>query len=470
MLDLVEIDMTKVYAPQDVFTPSSPARNTFVERDAVNARLVSALVTPGKQIVVYGHSGVGKTTLLENKLEQLYSKHFVTRCSKGLKFEQIMKFAFDVVDGYFVSEISKKKGRTISTKVAAEYKILKGEFGISKNTEESEKQERIVSPQVNAQNLAKLIGLAGGCWVLEDFHKIDESEKESMAQVMKVFMDMSRDYNSVRTIAIGAVGTAHEVVKYDKELKERVAEILVPPMTKEEMIEIIKKGEVLLNVKFSENLIERIIEYSNGVAAVCHQLCLYMCFNAGITETCNETHSFNVHDFTKALQSYLDGCSDTIKTIFDKAFRRKKVVKFDNPRIIIGAMVELGWKKSSYNSIYQQICKMRPDYPSGNLTLYLNQLGDDDHGSVIMYDQNSGLYSFAQPMYFAFAKAFFDLEKEKELEHRRNHLKTMVENGEFVVLLNKAMERISNQLLDVFNETPKGAKLQKGSKGDGEAV
>jgi len=44
---------------RDVFTPTKPARIAFVERDSVNDKLVNSLTTPGKQIVVYGHSGTG---------------------------------------------------------------------------------------------------------------------------------------------------------------------------------------------------------------------------------------------------------------------------------------------------------------------------------------------------------------------------------------------------------------------------
>ena len=41
----------------DVFTPGKPAQLTFVERQELNAQLVDALRTPGKQIVVYAPSG-----------------------------------------------------------------------------------------------------------------------------------------------------------------------------------------------------------------------------------------------------------------------------------------------------------------------------------------------------------------------------------------------------------------------------
>lgn len=92
------------YLVKDVFTPTKPARVAFVERDKVNDKLVSALGTPGKQIVVNGHSGSGKTTLLVNKLNQVYERHLVSRCMKGMSFEQLILDGFDQLAPFFVSE------------------------------------------------------------------------------------------------------------------------------------------------------------------------------------------------------------------------------------------------------------------------------------------------------------------------------------------------------------------------------
>ena len=47
------------YRTVSVFTPTTPARLTFVPREDINDQLVDALITPGKQIVVYGPSGGG---------------------------------------------------------------------------------------------------------------------------------------------------------------------------------------------------------------------------------------------------------------------------------------------------------------------------------------------------------------------------------------------------------------------------
>lgn len=45
------------YDVHKVFTPTTTTRLAFVEREQLNTKLINALRTPGKQVVVYGHSG-----------------------------------------------------------------------------------------------------------------------------------------------------------------------------------------------------------------------------------------------------------------------------------------------------------------------------------------------------------------------------------------------------------------------------
>ena len=82
----------------DVYTPSSPASVTFVERSAVTNQLVNAIKTPGKQIVVFGHSGCGKTTLLDNKLKQTQEEWIRSSCTSASTFASIILDAFDKLD------------------------------------------------------------------------------------------------------------------------------------------------------------------------------------------------------------------------------------------------------------------------------------------------------------------------------------------------------------------------------------
>ena len=252
----------KVYSVREVFTPSQPAKVAFVERESINTKLVNALRTPGKQIVVYGHSGSGKTTLLENKLHQLYESHITTRCMKGVTFDQLILDAFDQLSPFYVSEHGKAKKSEKAAELSTTYLNISAKLGAKSNDENTTKQLRILPPQLTPQNLARLVGASGCCWVLEDFHKINDSEKPRLAQLMKVFMDESATYPELKIVALGAVDTARQVVEFDSEMKNRVSEIKVDLMTPGEILAIIKMGEEALNILFDPAIKNAVANYS----------------------------------------------------------------------------------------------------------------------------------------------------------------------------------------------------------------
>jgi energy-coupling factor transporter ATP-binding protein EcfA2 len=194
----------------DVFTPTTPARFTFVERQALNDQLVDALRTPGKQVVVYGPSGSGKTTLLVNKLQQLYPDHITSRCTAGTTFENLLLGAFDTLNVFYSSGASVKRSKSISVKLEHDYFTIKSAIEVASSLEEKVSVSRILPSQLTGQRLAELCGAAGCCWLLEDFHKVPTAEKSKLSQIMKVFVDSAADYPEVKIVAIGAVDSARQ--------------------------------------------------------------------------------------------------------------------------------------------------------------------------------------------------------------------------------------------------------------------
>lgn len=177
-----------IHAVGDVFTPSSVASLTFVPRDSINNKLVDALKTKGKQVIVYGHSGCGKTTLLENKLAQIFDLHIKTSCMKGMTFEQILSDPLRQLNAMYICE---KAGKTAG-KVGASFstpKELAFPVGSSfeQSREDATKAVPIAPNSVTPHIVAEMLGLNNACWVLEDFHKVDASEKQKLAQCMKMF-------------------------------------------------------------------------------------------------------------------------------------------------------------------------------------------------------------------------------------------------------------------------------------------
>jgi len=396
---------TTSHAVRYVFTPTRPARIAFVEREEVNDRLVNALRTPGKQLVVYGHSGTGKTTLLVNKLHQLYEHHITTRCMKGLKFEQLLLDAFDQLEPYYVSDTTNTLKTSKSAQLASNYQLLSAKISHTTSTENSAKTTRILPPQLTAQALGKFLGAVKACWVLEDFHKIDASEKTQLAQLMKVFMDMSDEYPELKIVALGAVDTARQVVEYDDEMRNRIAEISVPLMNATEITEIIKKGEKALNVSFSPNIIKVISRHSNGLASVCHHLCLNMCDAAGINTTVTgKAYLLTNEHCQAAVRTYVDEASDSIKSAFEKALKPRRN-GVNNAELILKALSTAKEEGAARFDLLNKIRQESAGYQDQRLKHNLSKLCEASYGSILRHDGNSGRYSFSDPIYRAYALA-----------------------------------------------------------------
>jgi len=231
----------KKYDVTEIFTPTTPAKATFVEREYINNRLMDALNTPGKQIVIYGHSGSGKTTLLANKLKQKYDSPITIRCMSDITFDELVLGAFDKLGLFYEDSRTIMKRSEISSSLKSDYLAIKAGINALKATEQTSQYRPLLPPQLTVQRLAEFIGKANCCLVLEDFHKLEMEEKKKLAQALKIFMDMANDFHNLKIIIIGAVGSAREVVELDSEMLNRISEIEVPLMTEEETNKILEK-------------------------------------------------------------------------------------------------------------------------------------------------------------------------------------------------------------------------------------
>lgn len=400
----------------DVFTPTTPARASFIERDEVNGKLVEALMTPGTQLVVYGYSGSGKSTLLRNKLRQLYEREITTRCTSASSFDQLMLSAFDDLDSYYISERLDKKTSSVSSSVQSTLAAIRGQLAKNKSKEVSDKEVRVIPPQLTAQNLARLMGEANCCWVLEDFHKIEEAQRTQLSQTMKVFMDMADDYRNVKVIAIGAVDSARQVVQYDSEMRTRIAEIHVPLMEPHELQEIVNLGTKLLNIRFSPSLTNKISHYANGLPAICHTLCLNICHENSIDRQALALVTLSAEHLEPALKKYLSNTSDSLKMAFEASLKQKRKTKYAHSKLIIHALAQLSQEGATADQILQKIKRKEPGYSKSNLTREIQKLCLIHPTPLVRIDENSGKYSFIDPLYRAFAMALNSDEPRTEFD------------------------------------------------------
>lgn len=404
----------KEYTLKEVFTPAKPARVSFVNRNKINRRVVRALETPGTQIVVYGHTGCGKTTLLENKLYEVYEKHIRTNCMIGTTFEQIVLDAFEQLAEFYVDEVTNNKKTKISVALKANYLAIQTSLGVDSEESQATKQKRILPPQLTPQNLGRLMGAAGYCWLLEDFHKVEDEDKVKLSQMMKVFMDMSDEFEDLKLIALGAVNTAREVVKSDAEMRRRLSEIHVPLMSELEIKEILTKGEDALGVCFGVELKEKISHYCNGLPAIAHKLAYLMCDGANIKNTLpkSQYYEFTETDLSLAVDEYIEDESDTIKRVFDNALTHSKGEN------VIRSLFHSGQDGGNIDELFGYCKEFSIRIQKNHLEATLNELSQPRFGEVVKFDEDSHCYSFSDPFFRSFALAFVGAKDEANINKK----------------------------------------------------
>ena len=161
--------MNKLTANQ-VFTPSSQAIYCFVERTHINNKLVDALKTPGKQIVIYGLTGSGKSTILYNKLIQTYEKSIEVSCTSHTTFEELLVNSFDQLNEYYLTRFD----QSLESKLNIDLTVLKSEIKNQNNTS----HERVIPPQLSLERLIEAFGKSNACWLIEDFHRLNPDSKK----------------------------------------------------------------------------------------------------------------------------------------------------------------------------------------------------------------------------------------------------------------------------------------------------
>lgn len=401
----------KIFYPYkliDVFTPNKVAKLTYIKRKSIDEDIHNYLTLPGKQIVIYGHSGSGKTTLLRNKLSELKRNYIITHCESKTTFDELKLQAFDELDRFYLSEKSTDYNNTIKSEIKVDF------ANISSIIEEKTefRQNRVVPIQLTTQKLAKFLGEVKAVWIIEDFHTISDEEKKKIADVIKVFADGANDYNDVKVVCLGAVGSARELIDLNSNLNNRVAELFVPLLKDEEIYSIIQKGKDLLKIEIEEDLIQKIVYYSNNLASVAHGLCYDICYQNEIKTENIITRKLKENSFYDAVNSFVRKNSDTFNKIYEK------ISSEGFGWYVLKTFESCEKEELTFEEIHSGIkLNKRPEKTS--LFIYLQLLSSLEYKEIVRYNQHSRKYSISSPFFRTFLKMKMALVRSEQNETRR---------------------------------------------------
>ncbi|MCT4318681.1 AAA family ATPase [Elizabethkingia anophelis] len=428
-----------LYKLEEIFTPNTVAKLTYVKRDSLDKDIESYIKIPGKQLFVYGHSGSGKTTLLRNKLKELKREFIITHCESDTTYEELVLQAFDQLERFYTVEKSLSKTNSNKGEIKLDYASISALM----ETKDELKQNRIVPIQLTTQKLASFLGEAKTVWIIEDFHKLEEKEKKKVADVVKIFVDTANDYEHVKIVCIGAVGSARELIELDNNLSNRVAELFVPLLKDSEIKQIVTKGLSFLNIVVEDNLVEKIIYYSNNLASVAHGLCFDICNENDIVSSNFLKKKLNEDSFFRAVNSFVRKNSDTFKKIFDE-------ISSKNFGWYILKTFENSEKENlSIDEIYDGINRnKRPD--KNELEEYLNLLSTLEYKEILRYDQSSKKYCISSPLFLTFIKMKMALDKSEQSEIHRKQMNK--KNKKYSLKYTDKELIFDEKFFEIFNE------------------
>lgn len=392
-----------IYDLGEVFTPTSAANISYIERKAIENRLSKALDIRGKQIVIYGHSGSGKTTILHHILKDKSVNKITSRCTSTSTIESIIFDAFDELNPYYVQYYSSGNKQNVNGKLSSEYLGIKSKINVSNEISTTETKARVLPPQLTLQRLGQFIGQANAIWIIEDFHKVSDSEKTKISQTLKLFMDMAEEYPTLKIVVVGAAEHGYEIVAHDKELNNRISEISVPLLEEAEIKKIIEKGCLALNIKFENELMQKIAKYSNCLATIAHQLAYNLCYNRNVKKTVKSTITISVSELDNAINDFSYEKEDTYEQLYNTITQQRKGI-FQNVEIILKTLSEINSEWITQNELFTEIRKRFPNYPLGNLSTYIKQLTSAKGEETLR--ANSGKISFSDPFFKSYVKMF----------------------------------------------------------------
>ena len=207
---------------EEVFKTSGVPTFTFVKPLEYD-RLIVALRTPGRGLVIEGPSGIGKTTSVVTALEEL---GFAQKCLR------------------------------LSARKLNDRKII--------------------------EELPSMASI--GIVVVDDFHRLDDAVKQSIADYLKTLADEEPEDSKLILIGINKAGDS--LVTFAPDLNNRLDTIRFEINPDERIQEVIAKGERALNITL--NTKAEITKDAHGSFHIAQMLCRETCMVASVLERCRK--------------------------------------------------------------------------------------------------------------------------------------------------------------------------------------
>ena len=406
---------------EKVFGVINADLSTYVPRQEIDDCFEKAFKQK-RQLVVYGSSKQGKTTLLNAHI--LQENKIIVQCAPTITLHDIYKTILKRLEVTIQSSNSIENED--STKTTFNFKVKIPMFAEAGMEVEKSSGEREVNSELqmdvnSAQDIAEILKkyFPEKVIILENFHYLEEKEQKLFAFDLRTFQDID-----VRVVILGIWRERNRLTQYNGDLQDRVIELPVEPWTEEHLQEIINLGEKSLNIDMRD-IRNDLIKESFGNVGILQELCKECCHDAHITETGDLRKLTNdnlQNTISKITRSYANRFHRALETFADAKPRQSPDgsqglgMPYFFVRVILSNFnVQQIKNELSVYDLRKAIKKIHPNHDNRRfdpaLTIFLNRISiyQKNHGitpSIFDYDTNSRQLSIVDPYFFFFVKHY----------------------------------------------------------------
>jgi Cdc6-like AAA superfamily ATPase len=281
-----------------VFSPSASVDKLalFAGRTVEIRKISQAINTRGRHAVIYGDRGVGKTslaTVLKEIFADVQQKRFVkTNCNQSDDFRNVWRKTF--LDVNLILEPASTKGEgsnSVEIRLADELDqtphIGPGEIRYLLQKSCDENNELVIA--------------------FDEFDKLPAHERAHFADTIK---DLSDNSVNSTLLLFGVASNIIELIAEHASIDRCLSQIHMPPMTREELGDILSKAMTALGMIMNEDASEIIILLSQGLPHYTHLLGQEATYEA-------LAHFSNIVTFEHAITSIKQAIQNTLQSIRD---------------------------------------------------------------------------------------------------------------------------------------------------------
>lgn len=139
--------------------------------------------------------------------------------------------------------------------------------------------------------------------ILEDFHYLSSEAQQGFSFSLKAYHENSK----LCFIIVGVWRDKNRLIYYNGDLTNRVISIDVDKWDREQLSEVVSAGEALLNIKFDDDVMLKVLSLSSESVALVQESCYRICELEGVNET---------QEYLRTIGSSISA-DDIVKSIVD---------------------------------------------------------------------------------------------------------------------------------------------------------